>query len=498
MTFLSDSEVFWAPPKLKGPNAGGVAPPVAGAVEAAKSPPGFAEPKPKNGGGAADPSAFCSPELRAVGLLLLVWNLKVVGAPNTGVDVAPELEGVALKPVNPLNAGIAGLSPPFPANAALPKVGAPNPVNLGAPVAPAAKPLKPPAAGLVAPDGPVAAFEPAPNVEPEPSALAPLKRPLALGCSVVAEVVAALDAFAAGPNNPPFRFGGAAAVGDSVEAVIVLVEGPKKPPFLLFGGSESVGAGAGAGALAPEAAPLIENPPNRAGGADPSVGAFATCFPSPAGGVGVGTEELLWALNARTCFPNGPSVLKLGAGFGRGRLGKVGLGGSVGWVVAVVGTGAIAAGRAPKGPDGVGCEGGGTKRGNNDPVARGCDVCERIVPSSGSGTGLGAPKPLKPLKPVELIVGAGTGTVGLLNAPKNARPPGLGASVETGGAPKSEPVVGATVIPGAWVLPKSDPPFGTVGVVRVGVEAAAVAPGLPKFAKSPDADVAGAIVVVLG
>ena len=279
----------------------GVAPPVAAAVEAAKSPPGFADPKPKSGAGAADPSDFCSPVLKAAGLLLLVWNLKVVGAPNAGVDVAPEPEGLALKPANPLNAG---LSPSLAVNVALPKVGAPNPVNLGALVAPPAKPPKPPVAGLVAPDEPVAVFEPAPNVGPEPSVLAPLKSPLGLGCSVIAEVVAALDAFAEGPKNPPFRFGGAvAATGDSVDVrveVAALAEGPKNPPFLRFGGSEGVGAGAGAGATALEAAPLIENPP---GGAEPS----GTTFPSPMGGVGLensepplvgaGTEELLWALN---------------------------------------------------------------------------------------------------------------------------------------------------------------------------------------------------------
>ena len=524
IAFFSGSEVCWAPPKLNGPNVDGVAPPAVGAVEPAKSPPGFAEPKPKSGGGATNPSCFCSPELRAVGLLLLVWNLKVVGAPNTGADVALELEGVALKPANPLNAAIAGLSPSFPAKAALPKVGAPNPVNLGALVAPAAKPLKPPAAGLVAPDDTVAAFKPALNVGPDPSVLVPLKSPLALGCSVVVEVVATLDAFAEGPKNPPFRFGGVAAAGDSVEArveVAALAEGPKNPPFLRFGGSESVGVGAGAGAAALEAAPLIENPPNRVGGADPSVGVFTkdgTSFPSPMGGcgfenselplAGVGTEELLRALNARTCLPNGPSALKLGAGFGRGRLipGKAGLGGSAGWVAAVVvaETGTGATGGAPKRPDEVGCEDGGAKRENNDPGAGGCDICEGLVSSLGSGAGLGAPKPLKPLKPVEPVVGADEDMVGLLNAPKNAPPAGLAASPQAGGAPKSEPVVGAAVTPGAWgalTLLKSDPPFGTVGVVRLGVETAPVAPGLPKFAKSPDAftaDVGGAIAVVLG
>lgn len=228
-------------------------PAAAGAVEAAKSPPGFADPKPKSGGGAADPSGFCSLELAAtVGLLLLVWNLKVVGAPNTGVDVAPELEGAAFgKPPNPLNAGIAGLSPSFfSANAALPNVGAPNPVNLGAPVAAVAKPLKPPAEGFVAPDEPAALFEPAPNVDPEPGAPEPPKRPLALGCSVATEVVPAPSAFADPPKNPPFRFGGVAAVCVSVGVVAVLVEGPKNPPFLLFGGSAGVDANAGAGAAA--------------------------------------------------------------------------------------------------------------------------------------------------------------------------------------------------------------------------------------------------------
>lgn len=322
-----------------------------------------------------------------MGLLLLVWNLKVVGAPNAGADVAPELKGAALKPANPLNAGTAGLSPSFfSANAALPKVGAPNPVNLGAPVAPPAKPLKPPAADFVAPDELAAPFKPAPNMEPEPSALEPLKEPLALGCSVVAEVAAAaLDAFAEGPKNPPFRFGGAAGVGVDVEAAVALADGPKNPPFLLFGGSAGVAVGAGAAEL--EAAPLIENPPNGAGGVGPSVAAFAeagTSFPSPVGGVslesnefplaGAGTEELR-AWNAATCLPNGPSALKLGAGLVRGRVipGKAGLGGSAGWVVVGV-VGARAAGGALKRLDGVGCMDWGPKRENSDPDAGGCDV----------------------------------------------------------------------------------------------------------------------------
>ncbi len=341
-------------------------PAMAGVVEAEKSPPGFADPKPKSG---------CS-VAAAVGLLLLVWNLNVVGAPNTGVVVAPELEGPVFgKPPNPPNAGIVGLSPSFfSANAALPKVGAPN---LGAPVT--AKPPKPPVKGFVVPDEPAALFKPEPNVEPEPSAPEPLKRPLALGCSVATEVVAVPDAFAEPPKNPPFRFGGVAAVGVSVEvdAVAVMIEGPKNPPFLLFGGSAGVGAFAYAGAAAAAAAaPLIENPPpppNNGGGADPSDVAFAeagTSFPSPAGDVtfeysmfplaGARTEELLWALNAITCVPNGPSVLKLGAGLGRGRVvpGKTGLSGSAGWVgavpVAVEGAGAV--GGAPKRLDGVGCD----------------------------------------------------------------------------------------------------------------------------------------------
>lgn len=69
--------------------------------------------------------------------------MNVVGAPNTGVVVAPELEGPAFgKPLNPPNAGIVGLSPSFfSAIEALPNVGAPN---LGAPVAPTAKLPKPP------------------------------------------------------------------------------------------------------------------------------------------------------------------------------------------------------------------------------------------------------------------------------------------------------------------------------------------------------------------
>jgi len=374
--FFSDVVVFWAPPNPK--VVGAVLPPAAaGLVEAAKSPPGFADPKPKSGGGAADPSDFCSLE---VGLLLLVWNLKAVGAPNMGVDVAPEPEGAALgKPPNPLNAGIAGLSPSFfSVNEAPPNVGAPNPVNLGAPVAPPAKPLKPPVEGFVAPDEPAALFKSEPIVEPELSAPKPLKGPLAFGCSVATEVVPAPCALAEPPKNPPFRFGGVATVCVSVEVeaeVAALAEGPKNPPFLLFGGSAGVGAGAGAGAAA-AAAPLIENPPpNMVGGADPSDVAFAeagTSFPSPAGGVGLecsafplagaGTEELLRALNARTCLPNGPSVLKLGAGLGRGRVipGKAGLGGSAGCVVAgavavaVEATGVV--GAAPNRLDGVGCD----------------------------------------------------------------------------------------------------------------------------------------------
>ena len=346
-------------------------PVVAGVVEAAKSPPGFAAPKPK---GAADPSVAA-----VVGLLLLVWNLNVVGAPNAGVVGAPELGAVVLgKPPNPPNAGIVGLSPSFfSATAALPNVGAPN---LGAPFAPPAKPPKPPVKDLVAPDTPAPLFKPVPNVapvpnvEPVPSAPEPLKRPLALGCSVAAEVLAVPDAFAEPPKNPPFRFGRVAEVGVSVEAdveVAVLTEGPKNPPFLLFGGSAGVEY-AGAAAAA---APLIENSPNMAGGADPPDVALAeagTSFTSPAGGVsfecsvfplaGARTEELLWELNAITCLPNGPSVLKLGAGLEGGRVipGKAGLDGSVGWVVAVAvvvaveGTGAV--GGAPKRLDGVGCD----------------------------------------------------------------------------------------------------------------------------------------------
>lgn len=207
-------------------------------------------------------------------------------------------------------------------------------------------------------------------------------------------------------------------------------------------------------------------------------------------------------------MPNGPFALKVGAGFGRGRLipGKAGLDGSAGWVVAVVvvvagtgaGTGTGVTGGALKKLDGAGCEGGGAKRENNDSYAGGC---EGLVSSMDSGAGLGALKPLKPLKPVELIVGAGA--VGLLNDPKNAPPAGLATSGQAGGVAKSEPVVGVAV-PGAWgglVLLKRDPPFGTVGVVRLAVEAPVFAPGLPKFANGPDAftaDVAGAIVVGLG
>ena len=339
---------------------------MAGVVEPAKSPPGFADPKPKG------VSAVV-----VVGLLLLVWNLNVVGAPNAGVVVAPELGAAAFgKPPNPPKAGIVGLSPSFfSANVALPNVGAPN---LGAPLAPAAKPLKPPAKGLGAPDKPAPLFRPVPNVGPVPSAPEPLKRPLALDGSVATEVLAVPGAFAEPPKNPPFRFGGVADVGVSVEVaveVVVLTEGPKNPPFLLFGGSAGVDAYGYAGAAA-AAAPLIEKPPpNMVGGADPPDVAFAeagTSFPSPAGSVsfdcsvfplaGARTEELLWALNAITCLPNGPSALKLGAGLGRGRVipGKTGLDGSVGWVVAaavavaVGGTGAV--GGAPKRLDGVGCD----------------------------------------------------------------------------------------------------------------------------------------------
>lgn len=174
-------------------------------------------------------------------------------------------------------------------------------------------------------------------------------------------------------------------------------------------------------------------------------------------------------------------------------------------VVAVARTGAGAGtgvtGGALKKLDVMGCEGGAAKRENSDSYAGGCDICEGLVSSSDFGAGLGALKPLKPLKPMEFIVGAGA--VGLLNPPKNAPPAGLATSGQTGGVAKSEPVVGVAV-PGAWgalVLLKRDPPFGTVGVVRLGVEAPIVAPGLPKFANGPDAftaDVAGAIVVVLG
>lgn len=49
-------------------------------------------------------------------------------------------------------------------------------------------------------------------------------------------------------------------------------------------------------------------------------------------------------------------------------------------------------------------------------------------------------------------------------------------------------------------MPKSDPPFNAVEVAKEGMDAAAVAPGLPKPPKSPGAlaaDVAGTIVVVL-
>jgi len=113
------------------------------------------------------------------------------------------------------------------------------------------------------------------------------------------------------------------------------------------------------------------------------------------------------------------------------------------------------------------------------------------------GPGLGAPKLPKPVKPIECVVGAGTGTVGLLNAPKDALPAGLATSVGVGGAPKSGPVVRAAVVPGArgpWILLKSDPPFGTAGVVRV----SAVARGLPKLPKGPVVLTAGAVVVALG
>lgn len=44
------------------------------------------------------------------------------------------------------------------------------------------------------------------------------------------------------------------------------------------------------------------------------------------------------------------------------------------------------------------------------------------------------------------------------------------------------------------ILPKSDPPLGTAGVVRVGT----VAPDLPKFPKGPGILKVGAVVVVLG
>ena len=339
-----------------------LAPVVAGVVEAAKSPPGFADPKPK---GAASVVAV-------VGLLLLVWNLNVVGAPNTGAVVAPEL-GAAPKPPNPPNVGIVGLSPSFfSANVAPPNVGAPN---FGAPLAPP-KPLKPPVKDLVAPDEPAPLFKPEPNVEPVSSAPEPLKRPLALGCSVATEVLAVPDAFAEPPKNPPLRFGGVADVGVSVDVdveVAVLIEGPKNPPFLLFGGSAVAGAYAGAGAgAAAAAAPLIENPPNMGGGADVAFAEAGTSFPSPAGGVRFEcsvfppadgrTEELLWAFRAITCLPNGPSALKLGAGLGGGAVipEKAALDGSVNWVVAVAvavavgGTGAV--GGAPKRLDGVVCD----------------------------------------------------------------------------------------------------------------------------------------------
>ena len=47
-------------------------------------------------GGPVVPTAnSLKPLAAAVGLLLLVWNLNVVGAPNAGVVVAPELEGPA-------------------------------------------------------------------------------------------------------------------------------------------------------------------------------------------------------------------------------------------------------------------------------------------------------------------------------------------------------------------------------------------------------------------
>lgn len=303
-----------------------------------------------------------------MGLLLLVcWNVK---ASNAGADVgaAPELEVPVpvLKPANPPNAGTAGLLPPFfSVNEGPLKVDGPN---LRTRLVPAPKPLNPPPLGVAAPDEPPAPFKPVPNVEPVPSVLELPKIPLVLGCSDVAEEVATLDAFAEGPKNPPFRLGGATAVCVSVEGeakVVVLAEGPKNPPFLLFGGSAAVDIGAGAAEL--DAAPLIENPPNRPGGADPSVAvaAFAnagTSFPSPVGGVelslvGAGAEELLWAAwNARTCLPNGPSELKVGAGLGGGRLipEKAGCCGSAGRVVAVAKTGA--AGGVPKRLDMVGCD----------------------------------------------------------------------------------------------------------------------------------------------
>jgi len=62
---------------------------------------------------------------------------------------------------------------------------------------------------------------------------------------------------------------------------------------------------------------------------------------------------------------------------------------------------------------------------------------------------LRAPKPLKPLKPIVFMAGAGAGTVGLPNPAKNPPPTGLATSVGAEGAPKSGPVVGVAVVPGA-------------------------------------------------
>ena len=161
--------------------------------------------------------------------------------------------------------------------------------------------------------------------------------------AVVKVDVEILDAFGESPKNLPFGV----AVGVSVKVhveVAVVIEGPGFPPLLLF---VDVGAFAYVGAAAAAtAAPLIVNPPNRAGGAEPSDVAFAeagTSFSSPEGDVsleysvfpfaGARAEELLWPLKAITSLPNGPPVLKLGAGLGRGRV-RTGLGGSAGWVVA--------------------------------------------------------------------------------------------------------------------------------------------------------------------